>query len=169
MSKGRCTRWMMGCALLVAAVSGVGAQDFLLQTEHSDYRAVMIKGQAVGQLGETSKLAINVNGVEFTVATLPNLPATVDSESASPSRTCELFREQIGSFTEEASPTPEFDVECVSVAGKGTLLLLQANPQKYHVPHADEPAFDRWLKARRRQLHVDVSSNDDNQKLRLVK
>jgi hypothetical protein len=162
-------RSIIGCALLIAAFGIVGAQGFVLQTEHSDYRAVMIKGPATGYSGEPSKLAINVNGIEFAITFFPDLSASLDSESASPGRTCDLFRDQVSAYTEEASPTAEFNADCVPVAGKGSLLLLQANPQKYEVPRADEPAFDRWVKAHRRQLHVDVSSNDDTQKLRLVK
>ena len=169
MKSCRYKRLMTGCVVLLLAVGVARPQDFSRQTEHKDFQGVMIKGQATGNSGEPSELSINVNGVVFPLTMFPDLSASTDSESGSPEHVCELFRDQINAYTKDPTPTAEFDADCMSVAGQGSLLLLQANPQKYPVPSADEPAFDKWLKARQRQLHVDVSSTDDSQKLYRVK
>ncbi len=162
-----CAVWLAGAAGLWLQMTDAVAQAMPGQSMHQDAQTVMISGRATGRAGEPSRLTVRLNGIEFAVTVFPRLtPAlTRESEGESAFQTCQLLREQIAAFTLGARTTPEFDADCLPLAGESVLLLIQANPEKYEVPAEDDAELTRWLKEKRRLLHLEVTSTDDTQKL----
>lgn len=154
--------------LLLPLVSRAqGISDLPMQKDH---RAVLISGFATGSPEGSSMSSIFLNGVEFTSNTLlPN--GNSRHELGSPFETCEGLREQIATFTLGANVIPEFEAECVALAGDAALLLIQANTEKYLVPSKEDENDEiaRWLKLKRRFVFVTVNTNDETQKLKVVK
>ncbi len=98
-----------------------------VQRMHKDAKVVIITGRAIGRDGEPSDLSVTINGIDFSMTIHPSLSSYAFGDGAGESalQTCDVLSEQIATYTQGARGIPEFDTQCVSLAGEAAILLIQ--------------------------------------------
>jgi hypothetical protein len=161
----------VGLSFALSAAAGIqdqfSAVDNLSTAErlHEDAKLIAIVGRAIGQAGNTSKLTVHINGIEFTTAADPVYGG---QSGRSAYEICSEFREKIGKFAPDAHLIPEFDAFCLPIAGEAALLLVQASLSKHPPPTPNDEEIGRLIKAKSRYLYVKVYSSDDEQRLNVI-